>query len=63
MERGYIMVIHSSIIGILLYLFMLFVLKQNPIVAENRSIVLSSIALIYMIIFGHKLPTSINPNL
>ena len=63
MERGYIMVIHSTIIGILLYLFMLFVLKQNPLVSENRSILLSSIALIYMVVFGHKLPTSINPNL
>jgi len=63
MERGYVMVIYSTIIGVLLYLFMLFVLKQNTRVAEDRSIVLSSIALIYMVVFGHKLPTSINPNL
>jgi len=54
------MVLHSVIIGILLYLFMIFVLGQTQSVAENRSILLAALTLVYMILFGHKLPTSIN---
>ena len=57
------MVLHSAIIGILLYLFMIFILGQNQIVSENRSILLSALILMYMILFGHGLPTSINKNL
>ncbi len=63
MERGLEMVLHSVIIGILLYLFMLYILGQKQVVAENRSIVLAAFILIYMIVFGHGLPTSINKNL
>ena len=63
MESGRSMLLHSLIIGMLLYVFMVYILGQKPIVAENRSMVLSSIALIYMIIFGHGLPTKINKNL
>jgi len=60
MENGRMMVLHSAIIGILLYLFMIFILGQNKMVAENRSILLAAMVLIYMILFGHGLPTSIN---
>ena len=63
MESGRTMLLHSLIIGMLLYVFMVYILGQKQIVAENRSIVLSSIALIYMILFGHGLPTKINKNL
>ena len=63
MEKGRMMLLHSAIIGILLYLFMIFILGQNENVAENRSILLASVILIYMIVFGHGLPTSINKNL
>lgn len=63
MEQGRTMVLHSFIIGLLLYLFMIFILGQNPMVAENRSILLAAIILIYMILFGHGLPTSINRSL
>jgi len=60
METGRMMVLHCVIIGVLLYLFMIFILGQNKIVAENRSILLAAVMLIYMILFGHGLPTSIN---
>ena len=63
METGLNMLLHSVIIGVVLYIFMVYVLRQNRIVAENRSILLSALALIYMILFGHGLPTSINKNL
>ena len=62
MESGRMMLLHSVIIGVLLYLFMIFILGQNQIVAENRSILLAALILVYMILFGHGLPTSINKN-
>ena len=63
MENGRMMLLHSILIGIFLYIFMFFVLKQKQPVAENRSILIASILLIYMILFGHGLPNSINKNL
>ena len=63
MERGLEMVLHSVIIGILLYLFMIYILGQKQMVAENRSIVIAAFVLIYMIAFGHGLPTSMNKHL
>ena len=63
MESGLTMVMHSVIIGILLYLFMIYVLGQKQMVAENRSIVLASLILVYMIVFGHGMPISMNKNL
>jgi hypothetical protein len=63
MENGRMMLLHSLLIGVLLYIFMFFILGQRQIVAENRSILLAAITLIYMILFGHGLPNSINKNL
>jgi len=56
MERGLLMLLHSVIIGLILYIIMLFGLKQSSVVAENRSILIAAVALIYMILFGHGLP-------
>ena len=63
MENGRMMLLHSTIIGILLYFFMTFIFRQNSVVAENRSILIAAFILIYMILFGHGLPVSINKNL
>ena len=63
MESGTTMLFHSIVIGIVLYVFMTFILGQRQIVAENRSIVISAFALIYMIMFGHGLPRQINRDL
>jgi len=63
MESGLTMVLHSVIIGVLLYIIMLYILKQKQSVAENRSIVLAALILIYMIVFGHGLPNTVNKNL
>jgi len=57
------MFLHSVIIAILLYIFMISILEQNEIVAENRSILLAALILVYMILFGHGLPTTINKDL
>ena len=63
MESGRMMVLHSLVIGVVLYLFMIFILKQPQIVAENRSILIAALILAYMILFGHGLPVAINKQL
>lgn len=63
MESGLTILLHSIIIGVLLYIFMIYVLRQKPVVVENRTLLLSALLLIYMILFGHGLPRSINKNL
>ena len=60
MESGLTMLLHSVIIGIVLYFIMIFGLGQDSNVAENRSILIGSVVLIYMVLFGHGLPTKIN---
>jgi hypothetical protein len=63
MERGLIMLLHSLLIGVILYLGMVYGLHQSPMVAENRSVVIGAVVLIYMVVFGHGLPGRINPML
>jgi hypothetical protein len=54
------MLLHSFIIGVVLYAFMVFILGQQSDVAENRSVLIGACVLIYMILFGHGLPTKLN---
>ena len=42
MERGLTMLMHSVLLGVLLYLVMVFLLKQNTRVAEDRSVLISA---------------------
>jgi len=51
---------HAFIITILLYILMKFGLKQSQTMALNRSILVGAAALIYMILFGHGMPTHVN---
>ena len=62
MERALIMLLHSIVIGLVIYMLMIY-LGQKQIVAETRSILLAALILIYMILFGHALPSSVNKNL
>jgi len=63
MEGGFTMFIHSAIITAVLYVIMKFILKQSEMVAQDRSILIGAFVLIYMILFGHSLPTHINKNI
>lgn len=57
MERGVIMLLHSLLIGVFIYIFMIY-LGQPQKIAENRSVLLAALILVYMILFGHGLPTT-----
>lgn len=63
METGLTMCLHATLIGLALYLFMVFGLGQKQRVAENRSILIAALVLAYMILFGHALPVHLNKNL
>ena len=64
MERGLMMFLHAVIIGMILYILMVYLLGQKSAVAEDRSILIAAIVLIYMLLFGHRLPNSnINRNI
>tara|TARA_B110000858_G_C17343988_1_gene267947 strand:+ start:205 stop:402 length:198 start_codon:yes stop_codon:yes gene_type:complete len=62
-ERGIMHLLHSAVIGVILYLILLYVVKQSPSKAENMSVLVGGVALVYMVLFGHGLPTKINSNL
>ena len=60
MENALSHLFHSSIITIILYVIMKFILKQSYVMSLNRSILIGALALIYMILFGHGMPTHLN---
>ena len=62
-ERGAMMLAHSAMIGIAIYLMMRYVFNQPALVAEDRSIVIAAFVLIYMVMFGHGMPGQLNRNL
>jgi TRAP-type C4-dicarboxylate transport system permease small subunit len=62
-ERGAIMLAHSAMIGIVIYMMMRYLFNQSPFVAEDRSIVIAAFVLIYMVMFGHGMPKQLNRNL
>ena len=63
MERGLVMVFHSIVIALILFFIMFMLLKQPRQIAEDRSVLIGAIALAYMVLFGHGLPTRINRNI
>jgi hypothetical protein len=63
MERGTTMLTHAVAIGVVLYVVMVYGLKQDTLVAENRSILIAAAVLIYMILYGHGMPTRMNMNI
>ena len=60
MESALSHLFHAFIIAVILYLLMRFALRQSQTMALNRSILIGAVALVYMILFGHGLPTHIN---
>ena len=55
------MVFHMLLIVLALYVVMRYVLGQSPRMAEDRSVLLGGVALVYMVLYGHGMPRRINP--
>ena len=63
-DTNFMMFIHSVFISLILFVLLYFILQQKYEVAETWSFLVGSISLMYMIIFGHNLPSlNINTNL
>jgi hypothetical protein len=60
MESPLDMLFHGSVLGLVCFLLMKYMLKQPNTVSQSRSILIGALATIYMILFGHGLPTKIN---
>ena len=63
MNSSFNHLLHSVILGVLLYFVMVFILKQSYSVAQDRSMLLAGFAFVYMMLFGHSLPKSVNRNI
>ena len=61
-ERGLEMVAHAAVIGTVFYFIMTVILKQSQRVAEDRSVAIAGVVLVYMVIFGHGLPNDVSPS-
>lgn len=53
-------VFHAFLITLVLYVLMKFALGQSQTMALNRSVLVGALALAYMILFGHGLPTRLH---
>jgi len=62
-ESGISMIGHALIIGVLLYALMRYALNQPMAKAADRSILIAAIILVYMILFGHRIPGRVNSNI
>jgi hypothetical protein len=56
-------VIHAILLGLALYLVMKYGLKQSNSMSTDRAVLIASISLVYMTLFGHRLPGKINSNI
>jgi len=63
MEGPLTMVFHGVLIAVVLYVLMKYVLGQSDVKSLNRSVLVGLLSAAYMIVFGHKLPSSVNRNL
>ena len=50
------MLIHSMSLGLVCYVLMI-MSGQNAAIAENRSVLLVGVSAVYMVMFGHALPS------
>ena len=63
MNSSFDHLLHSVILGVLLYFVMVFILKQSYSMAQDRSMLIAALAFGYMLLFGHSLPKSVNRNI
>ena len=62
-ENPLMMVLHGVLIGVVLFFGMTQGLGQSQDKAMARSVLLGTLATAYMVVYGHELPSTVNPNL
>lgn len=61
-ETPTMMIVHSFLIGCVLYFIMTAGMKQDEEMAQHRTVLVSALILAYMMTFGHKSPSQANLN-
>jgi hypothetical protein len=56
------MVFHGVLLALVLYVLMHYVLGQSQSKSLARSVLVGSLAVSYMVLFGHRLPGRVNSN-
>ena len=56
MERPHTHAIHGAALGIIAYFVMTMLLKQPKAIAEHRSVMLGTLSILYMLMYGHSMP-------
>jgi len=56
-------IMHSAGLTVALYVVMVYFLGQSESKAMSRSVLLGALALAYMVMYGHKMPGSLNSRL
>lgn len=64
-ETSLNMVMHAFLIAVVVYLLLVYAMKKQNEPSIDKAILAGGLALVYMVMFGHKLPSlkGINPNL
>lgn len=62
-ERGIVMAGHSLLIGMIIYVVLVFMVKTDKDIAENRSVLIAGLVMAYMVAFGHGAPGNLNQKL
>lgn len=64
-ETSLNMVLHAFLVAVVVYLLLVYAMKKPNAPSIDKAILAGSLALVYMTIFGHKLPSAagVNPNL
>lgn len=57
-ERGLLMLAHASVFAMVAYATMVYGMGTSQSVAENKSMLVLSGVLAYMVFFGHSLPNN-----
>ena len=60
MENSLVHFSHAVIISVVLYIVMLYGLKQTQEVAQDRSVLIGALILVYMVLYGHGYPSALN---
>jgi hypothetical protein len=63
-ESSLTMVLHAVVIGIVVFIALVYGVKHPKDKSVDKSVLLAAIALAYMVVFGHNMPSrDINTNL
>lgn len=61
-ERGFEHLVHALIVGAIAFVIMRNMMKMSVAVSEDRAVLVMGVAAAWMVLFGHGVPSGLNPN-